>query len=98
MSTALTTRKTPPHDPPRAARALARSSSPVAVICICRPPRGASTRSLMIHGVRFRNFKALRNVELALERFTVLVGPNASGKTAVLEGLHHLTRLATNDP
>jgi hypothetical protein len=52
----------------------------------------------MIHAVRFRNFKALRNVEIKLERFTVLVGPNASGKTSVLEGLHHLTRLAATDP
>jgi hypothetical protein len=40
----------------------------------------------MIHAVRFRNFKALRGVE------------NASGKTSVLEGLHHLTRLAATDP
>jgi predicted ATPase len=52
----------------------------------------------MIHAVRFRNFKALRDVELELDRFTVLVGPNASGKTSVLEGLHHLTRLAATDP
>jgi len=52
----------------------------------------------MIHAVRFRNFKALREVELELDRFTVLVGPNASGKTSVLEGLHHLTRLAATDP
>ncbi len=52
----------------------------------------------MIHAVRFRNFKALRDVELDLDRFTILVGPNASGKTSVLEGLHHLTRLAATDP
>jgi len=52
----------------------------------------------MIHSVRFRNFKALREVELELDRLTLLVGPNASGKTSVLEGLHHLTRLASSDP
>ena len=52
----------------------------------------------MIHAVRFRNFKALRDVEVELDRFTVLVGPTASGKTSVLEGLHHLTRLASTDP
>jgi predicted ATPase len=52
----------------------------------------------MIHVVRFRNFKALRDVELELDRLTVLVGPNASGKTSVLEGIHHLTRLASADP
>lgn len=52
----------------------------------------------MIHSVRFQNFKALRSVELELDRLTVLVGPNAAGKTSVLEGLHHLTRLASTDP
>jgi hypothetical protein len=52
----------------------------------------------MIHGVRFRSFKALRDVELDLDRLTVLVGPNASGKTSVLEGIHLLTRLAGADP
>jgi predicted ATPase len=52
----------------------------------------------MIHAVRFRNFKALRDVEVGLDRLTVLVGPNASGKTSVLEGLHHLSRLASTDP
>ena len=46
----------------------------------------------MIHTVEFRNFKALRHVKLELERFTVLVGPNASGKTSILEGLFYLTR------
>jgi len=44
----------------------------------------------MIEKVEFRNFKALRDVSLELERLTVLVGPNASGKTSVLEGLYHL--------
>lgn len=52
----------------------------------------------MFHSVRFRNFKALRDVEIALDRFTVLIGPNNSGKTSVLEGLNHLTRLASTEP
>lgn len=52
----------------------------------------------MIHSVRFRNYKALRDVELELDRLTVLVGPNASGKSSVLAGLHQLTRLAFTDP
>ena len=47
----------------------------------------------MIHRVEFHNFKALRDVSIDLERFTVLVGPNASGKTSVLEGLHYLAEL-----
>lgn len=41
----------------------------------------------MIETVSFKNFKALRDICLPLERFTVLVGPNASGKTSVLQGL-----------
>jgi predicted ATPase len=42
----------------------------------------------MIEQVQFRNFKALRDVTLDLDRFTVLVGPNNSGKTSILEGIH----------
>ena len=46
----------------------------------------------MIERVRFRNFKSLRDVTIPLERFTVLVGPNASGKTSVLQGLDRVCR------
>lgn len=52
----------------------------------------------MIESVRFKNFKALRDVEIKLERLTVLVGPNASGKTSILQCLHCLSRLAHEDP
>src|SRR5438132_1236446 len=44
----------------------------------------------MIHSVTMKNFKALRSVEASLERFTVLVGPNASGKSSILQGLNCL--------
>ena len=49
----------------------------------------------MIERVRFENFKALRDVTIELSPFTLIVGPNASGKTSVLEGLECLTRAAT---
>jgi predicted ATPase len=52
----------------------------------------------MIHKVSFRNFKALRKVEMTLERFTVLVGPNSSGKSSVLEGLDYLSQLGQKRP
>ena len=52
----------------------------------------------MIERVSFRNYKSLRNVDVRLERFTVLVGPNASGKTSVLRGLHALSRLPDTEP
>jgi len=41
----------------------------------------------MITHFRLENFKGHRDTELALERFTVLVGDNGSGKTSVLEAL-----------
>ncbi len=46
----------------------------------------------MIERVHFQNFKALRDLTILLDRFTVLVGPNASGKTSVLEGLAYIHR------
>lgn len=48
----------------------------------------------MIEKVQFRNFKAYRSLDLELEPFTVLVGPNASGKTTLLEGLSLLSMIA----
>lgn len=41
----------------------------------------------VIRKVHFKNFRSLRDLELTLEPLTVLVGPNSSGKTTVLEGL-----------
>ena len=41
----------------------------------------------MIESIRFRNFKVLRDATLPLSRCTVLVGPNGSGKTTVLQAL-----------
>ncbi len=45
--------------------------------------------------LKFRNFKSLREVDLDLERLTVLVGPNGAGKSSVLSGVRHLADLAT---
>ncbi len=47
----------------------------------------------MIQKVSFRNFKAYRSLDLELEPFTVLVGPNASGKTTLLGGLDFISNL-----
>jgi len=56
----------------------------------------------MIHRAKFENFKALRDVEITFDApLTVLVGPNGSGKTSVLQGMHALAQLAVvagNDP
>lgn len=45
----------------------------------------------MIHRAKFQNFKALRDVEITFDsRLTVLVGPNGSGKTSVLQGIDNV--------
>jgi predicted ATPase len=41
----------------------------------------------MIESVEFKNFKVLRNATLPLGRCNILVGPNGSGKTTVLQAL-----------
>jgi predicted ATPase len=51
----------------------------------------------MIRKVSFRNFKAYRSLDMDLEPFTVLVGPNASGKTTLLEGLLLATDIASRE-
>lgn len=52
------------------------------------------------HGVRviasiaFRNFKALRNTRLELAPFNLVIGPNGSGKTSLIDALLRLRTLA----
>ncbi len=53
----------------------------------------------MIERAQFQNFKSLRDVELpALGRLTLFVGPNASGKTSILEALHYIAQLGQKTP
>ena len=42
----------------------------------------------MLSSVEIRNFKNIRHQRIELEPLTVFVGPNASGKTSVLEAIH----------
>ena len=46
----------------------------------------------MIDHASFTNFKSLRRVDVNLRRFMVVVGPNGSGKTSLLDGLHYLAQ------
>ena len=46
-----------------------------------------SEREAFLEKVHIRNFLSLQNVELPLKPLTVLVGPNASGKTNILDAL-----------
>jgi len=52
----------------------------------------------MINSIRIRNFKNIRSADIELERLTVFVGANASGKTSVLEAIHYCTLGAQGDP
>ena len=61
-----------------------------------------SERKVFLDKVHIKNFLSLRNVTLPFKPLTVLVGPNASGKSNVLEALHFfnwmLTKLSPTVP
>lgn len=48
----------------------------------------------VIASVAFRNFKALRSARLELGAFNLLIGPNGSGKTSLIQALSRLRTLA----
>lgn len=48
----------------------------------------------MIAAVQFRNFKALRSAAVQLSAFNLLIGPNGSGKTSLIQALLRLRTLA----
>lgn len=52
----------------------------------------------MIAAVQFRNFKALRSTGVKLAPFNLVLGPNGSGKTSVIQALLRLRTLAALPP
>jgi predicted ATPase len=48
----------------------------------------------MIAAVHFRNFKVLRSAAVRLEPFNLVIGPNGSGKTSLIEALLRLRLLS----
>ncbi len=52
----------------------------------------------MITRLEVDGFKSLRDFEIDLEPFTVLVGPNGAGKSNILEALALISRLGTARP
>ncbi|MBX3739176.1 MAG: AAA family ATPase [Candidatus Didemnitutus sp.] len=48
----------------------------------------------MIASVHFKNFKALRSATVKLEPFNLVIGPNGSGKTSLIQALLRLRTLA----
>lgn len=51
----------------------------------------------VIASVAFRNFKALRSTSVALGPFNLVIGPNGSGKTSLIEALLQLRALSAAD-
>ncbi|HEX2855223.1 MAG TPA: AAA family ATPase [Opitutaceae bacterium] len=51
-------------------------------------------RATVIDSVAFRNFKALRATSLKLAPFNLVVGPNGSGKTSLIQAVLQLRTLA----
>jgi len=48
----------------------------------------------VIASVQFKHFKALRATSLRLESFNLVIGPNGSGKTSLIQALLRLRTLA----
>ncbi|MEI6106195.1 MAG: AAA family ATPase [Opitutae bacterium] len=48
----------------------------------------------MIAAVHFKNFKALRSAAVRLQPFNLVIGPNGSGKTSLIEALLRLRTLS----
>lgn len=48
----------------------------------------------MLASVHFKNFKALRSAAVRIEPFNLLIGPNGSGKTSLIQALLRLRTLA----
>src|SRR5215467_3373785 len=61
----------------------------------CQPvTANADLERAMIESIEFTNFKALRKTSLPLTPFTLLLGPNGSGKTTVLQALQGIAAIA----
>ena len=50
----------------------------------------------LLDKIRVKNFLSLRDVEIPLKPLTVLVGPNASGKSNVIKALRFLRKMRTH--
>jgi predicted ATPase len=52
----------------------------------------------VIAAISFRNFKALRDTRIALTPFNLVIGPNGSGKTSLIEAIQRLRTLSQLAP
>ena len=51
---------------------------------------------LQIKKVEISNYKCIGNIKAELHPFTVLIGPNDSGKTSFMEAIHLVSRIASH--
>lgn len=51
-----------------------------------------------LKSIQIKNFKALESIELPLTDVTIMVGPNSSGKSSVLQAIHWAARAASYVP
>jgi Predicted ATPases len=60
-----------------------------------RAAPGKAQEPGMIRRIRIDGYKSLRGVELALRPLTLIIGPNAGGKSNLFDALGLLSRMAT---
>ena len=51
----------------------------------------------MIKKIRIENYKSLKDVEIELSKFNVLIGPNAGGKSNLMDSLAFLSEIAQGE-
>ena len=73
----------------------APARKPSGAICIVRCPFGYPV--LMIRRIQALNYRCLRYADVRLDRFHVLVGPNASGKSTLFDVVAFLGDLVRDD-
>ena len=56
-----------------------------------------SEQKAFLEKVHIKNYRSLRNVTIPLKPLTVLVGPNASGKSNFLSALYSLKSMMTDE-
>lgn len=62
--------------------------------CVIANAGRATHSRVVIASIAFRRFKALRQTRIALTPFNVVIGPNGSGKTSLIEAITRLRTLA----
>ncbi len=56
-----------------------------------------SERKAFLEKIHIKNYLSLRDVALPFKPLTVLVGPNASGKSNTFSALYHLRRMLVDE-